>query len=335
MLVFARKKETRRRVAELKRREFMAAAAALALAPQPAFADGFPAKPVRVIVPYPPGGGTDIVARLVTAGLSERWKQTVIVENKPGASGVLGSEIVAKSPPDGYVLLVMTNAHTINPNFVKHLPYDTERDFTPITSLVLSALALAGSSKVGMDSMEKYLRLARAEPGKYPWASPENTTRLMGELIRLKAGLKNENVSYKGAAPMLQELAGGHVSVGVTTPLSSMAYHRAGTLRILAVTSEKRLPLIPDVPTMAEVGVNGVERTAWFAMFGPAGMPKALVDRLWSDVTAVLSRPETLSRIEDLASQPGGEPPEAFARRIKEELASWREVAREADIEPE
>ena len=319
----------------LSRRGFVASVAGLGVAPSIARAQDFPAKQVRVIVPYPAGGGTDIVARLIVPRLAERWKQTVIIDNKGGASGILGSEIVARSPADGYTLLIMTSAHTINPFTTKTLPYDTERDFTPITILVAGALTLVGSPKAGMDSMEKFLKAARAEPAKFPWGSTENTTRMVGEVFRLKSGLKIENVAYKGAAPMMQELAGGHIPVGFTSPLTAMSHHRAGTIRMLAVTTEKRLAIPPDVPTMAEAGVPGVERLAWFSLFGPGNLPPALAKRIRDDVAAVLAEPETLARIRDLASEPGGEEPEVFARRVKTELAGWRDTAKEAGIEPE
>ena len=187
-------------MAGLKRRGFIAAAAGWSAAPALLQAQDFPARQVRVIVPYPAGGGTDLVARLIVPRLAERWKQTVIIDNKGGASGILGSEIVAKAGPDGYTLMVMTSAHTINPFTNKQLPYDTERDFTPVTVLVSGAIALVGSPKAGMDSMEKFLAAARAAPGKYQFGSTENTTRMIGELFRLKSGLKIENVAYKRGA---------------------------------------------------------------------------------------------------------------------------------------
>ena len=193
-------------MAGLNRRGFVAAAAGLGLAPGLALGQAYPNKQVRVVVPYPAGGGTDLVARLIMPRLAERWKQTVLIDNKGGASGILGSDIVAKAAPDGYTLLVMTSAHTINPYTTKQLPYDTERDFTPITVLVKGALTLVGSPKGGFDSMEKFLAAARANPGKYQFGSTENTTRMVGELFRVKSGLKIENVAYKGAAPMMQEL---------------------------------------------------------------------------------------------------------------------------------
>ena len=319
----------------LTRRGFVATGASLGLAPRMARGADFPTKQVRVVVPYPAGGGTDIVARLICPRLAERWKQTVIVDNKGGASGIVGSEIVAKAAPDGYTLLIMTSAHTINPFTTKVLPYDTERDFTSITTLVEGAIALVGSPKAGMDTMEKFLAAARANPGKYQFGSTENTTRMIGELFRLKSGLKIENVAYKGAAPMLQELVGGHIPVGLTSPLTAMSHHRAGTLRMLAVTGEKRLAMLPEVPTMAEAGVPGVNRSAWFSLFGPGGMRQPLVDAIWRDVVAVLSEPETFAKIEDLASRPGGEAPDSFSRRVKEELVIWRDTAKEAGIEPE
>lgn len=319
----------------MKRRGFVAAAAGLSVAPSRGWAQEFPGRQVRVVVPYPAGGGTDLVARLIVPRLAERWKQTVIIDNKGGASGILGSEIVAKAAPDGYTLLIMTSAHTINPFTTKTLPYDTERDFTPITPLVAGAIALVGSPKAGFDTAEKFVTAARANPGKYTFGSTENTTRMVGELFRLKSGLKIENVAYKGAAPMMQELAGGHIPVGLTSPLTVMSHHRAGTLRMLAVSSGQRLTALPEVPTMAEVGAPGVDQSAWFALFGPGGLPPALARRIRDDVVAVLAEPETLAKIRDLASDPGGEPPDQFAQRIKKELVTWREIAKEAGIEPE
>ena len=319
----------------MKRRGFVAAAAGLSVAPSRGWAQEFPARQVRVVVPYPAGGGTDLVARLIVPRLAERWKQTVIIDNKGGASGILGSEIVAKAAPDGYTLLIMTSAHTINPFTTKTLPYDTERDFTPITPLVAGAIALVGSPKAGFDTAEKFVTAARANPGKYTFGSTENTTRMVGELFRLKSGLKIENVAYKGAAPMMQELAGGHIPVGLTSPLTVMSHHRAGTLRMLAVSSGQRLTALPEVPTMAEVGAPGVDQSAWFALFGPGGLPPALARRIRDDVVAVLAEPETLAKIRDLASDPGGETPDQFAQRIKKELVTWREIAKEAGIEPE
>lgn len=322
-------------MARFGRRGFVAAAVAWSAAPTVLRAQDFPSRQVRVVVPYPAGGGTDLVARLIVPKLAERWKQTVVIDNKGGASGILGSEIVAKAAPDGYTLLVTTSAHTINPFTTKTLPYDTEKDFTPVTVLIKGAIALVGSPKAGFDSMDKFLAAARANPGKYQFGSTENTTRMIGELFRLKSGLKIENVAYKGAAPMMQELAGGHIPVGFTSPLTVMSHHRSGTLKMLAVTTEKRLEVLPEVPTMAEAGVHGVDRSAWFAMFGPGKMPADLAQRIRDDVVAVLADSEMQAKIRDLASEPGGEPPEAFTKRITEELVIWGDTAKAAGIEPE
>jgi tripartite-type tricarboxylate transporter receptor subunit TctC len=318
----------------MKRRGFIVAAAGLGLAPAIARAQDYPTKQVRVVVPYPAGGGTDLVARLIVPRLAERWKQTVIIDNKGGASGILGSEIVAKAPPDGYTLLIMTSAHTINPFTNKTLPYDTERDFTAVTPLIEGAIALVGSPKAGMDTMEKFMTAARANPGKYTFGSTENTTRMVGELFRLKSGLKIENVAYKGAAPMMQELVGGHIPVGFTSPLTAMSQHRAGTLRMLAVSSSKRLPGLDDIPTMSEAGVP-IDQSAWFSLFGPGKMSPQLAQKMRDDVVAVLAEPEMQAKIRDLASLPGGETPDSFAKRVSRELVTWREIAKEAGIQPE
>ncbi len=319
---------------DIRRRGLMAGGLALGLAPTVVRAQDYPNRQVRVIVPYPAGGGTDLVARLIVPKLADRWKQTVIIDNKGGASGILGSEIVAKAPPDGYTLLIMTSAHTINPFTTRTLPYDTERDFTPVTTLIEGAIALVGSPKAGFDTIEKFMTAAKAYPGKYQFGSTENTTRMVGELFRLKSGLKIDNVAYKGAAPMMQELIGGHIPVGFTSPLTVMSHHRNGTLRMLAVSSTKRLPGLDDIPTMTEAGVP-VDQSAWFSLFGPGKLPPAIAQKLRDDVVSVLAEPEMQAKIRDLASLPGGEPPDSFAKRVNKELAIWSEIARQAGIVPE
>jgi tripartite-type tricarboxylate transporter receptor subunit TctC len=319
---------------DIRRRGLMAGGLALGLAPTVVRAQDYPNRQVRVIVPYPAGGGTDLVARLIVPKLADRWKQTVIIDNKGGASGILGSEIVAKAPPDGYTLLIMTSAHTINPFTTRTLPYDTERDFTPVTTLIEGAIALVGSPKAGFDTIDKFMTAAKADPGKYQFGSTENTTRMVGELFRLKSGLKIDNVAYKGAAPMMQELIGGHIPVGFTSPLTVMSHHRNGTLRMLAVSSTKRLPGLDDIPTMTEAGVP-VDQSAWFSLFGPGKLPSAIAQKLRDDVVAVLAEPEMQAKIRDLASLPGGEQPDSFAKRVNKELAIWSEIARQAGIVPE
>lgn len=317
------------------RRGFAGLAAGGVMTPYLVRAQDAPSKQVRIVVPYPAGGATDIVARLIAPRLGERWKQTVIIDNKPGASGILGSEIVARSAGDGATLLMTTAAHTINPFFAKSLPYDTLRDFKPITMVVAVANTLVGSVKAGFDNAESFLAAARSTPGKYQFGSTENTSRIVGELFRVRSGLAIDNVAYKGSVPMLQDLAAGHIPVGFTSPPSVLAHHRAGTIRMLAIGGTKRLTALPDVPTMEEAGVSGMDQSSWLSLFGPASLPPSMATRIRADVVDVLAEAPVLARIHDLASEPGGEPPEAFAQRIRTELALWQEIARIAGIVPE
>jgi tripartite-type tricarboxylate transporter receptor subunit TctC len=303
----------------LKRRGVIVGAAGAVLAPAVVRAQEFPTKPVRVVVPYPAGGGTDLVARLIVPRLADRWKQTVVIDNKGGASGILA----ARSCQVGarwLHALIMTSAHTINP-FTTKTRLDTERLRRSRAGGGL--IALVGSPKAGFDTAEKFMTAARAAPGKYTFGSTENTTRMVGELFRLKSGLKIENVAYKGAAPMMQELAGGHIPVGFTSPLTVMSHHRAGTLRMLAVSSGKRLAVLPEIPTMAEIGAPGVDQSAWFSLFGPGGLPPALAQRLRDDVVAVLAEPGASSQI----CGDGRSRPQSSPERRSRDLAAIAKAA--------
>ena len=208
-------------------------------------------------------------------------------------------------------------------------------DPAPITTMADTPYALVGSVKAGMTAIEVFLSAARSNPGKLSYGTTESTSRLIGVLFQSGAGIQVDEVPYKGAAPMLQDLVGGHVPVGFTSPLSAMALHQAGSVRILAVTGERRLATLPDVPTLAEVGVSGLTYKVWFALFGPAGLQNSIALKIREHVVAVLAEPEVAAKIRQLAGEPGGEPVDVFARRVTGELAMWRKTAQSVGIQPE
>ncbi|WP_296349733.1 tripartite tricarboxylate transporter substrate binding protein [Reyranella sp.] len=307
----------------------------LSVFPSTGWAQMFPAGPVRVVVPTAPGGALDIMSRLVTARLADDWKQSVIVDNKAGGSGILGSNIVANAPPDGLTVLFTTSTHAVNPVLLKSIPYDTETAFTPIATIAETAYALVGSAKSNFSDAAALFADIRAQPGKYAIGSSENSARLVGDLIKNKGKLSFESVLYKGAAPMLQEVVSGVIPAGITTPVSAMSHHRSGTAKILAITSEKRLPVLADVPTIGELGIPGVVCSVWFAVFGPKGLPPTVADKFHDGIAKALRDSAIIAKIRDFGAEPSGEGPAALAARLKTDLAQWRQLAQAAGVQPE
>ena len=302
--------------------------AALCCAALPALAE-YPDKPVKIIVPYPPGGTTDILARIVASRLGERLKQSFVVENRGGASGAIGAQAVARSPADGYALLMGTiSTHGINSALFKSLPYDAVKDFAPITIVGITPNVLSVHPSVPAKDLAELLALARAKPGGLNFGSTSQggSPHMSGELFKTMANVNIAHIPYKGAGPMLADLVGGQIQMGFDNLPSSIGFIRSGKIRALAVTTSKRWPGAPEIPTMAESGLAGYEVSAWFGLLAPAGTPKPVVDLLFTNLSDILKQPEVVKQLFDLGAEPGGNTPEAFARHIAQDVEKWIRV---------
>ena len=312
-------------------------AATLCCAALPVFAE-YPDKPVKIIVPYPPAGTTDILARLIAQRLTERMKQPFTIENRAGAGGAIVSVAVAKSPPDGYTLLMGTvNSHGINSALFKNLPYDAIRDFAPITIVGITPNVLAVNPSVPAKNLAELLALARAKPGGLNFGSTSlgGSPHMSGELLKSMAKVDIAHIPYKGAGPMLIDLIGGQVQMGFDNLPSTIGHIRSGKVRAIAVTTPKRSPVAPEIPTMAESGLPGYEVSAWFGLLAPAGTPKAVIDALYANVAAALKQPDMEKQLYDLGAEPGGNTPEAYAKQIAADVEMWKKVVAATGVKAE
>jgi tripartite-type tricarboxylate transporter receptor subunit TctC len=300
----------------------------------PGVAD-YPNRPVRIIVPQAAGGGVDIVARIVAQKLTESWGQQVIVDNRPGANGIIGIDAVAKSKPDGYTLTAaFTSVLTINPSVYKSLPYDTFRDFAPITQTVTNTIVLVVNPYLPARSVKELVALGKSRPGDLIYGSfgVGNMTHLAGELLRLETGLKMVHVPYKGETPAVTDLIGGQVALLFATSAGVNAHVRAGRLRLLATGGEKRAAAYPDTPTMIEAGFPNVLVTGWAGLLMPAGTPPEIVQKVQRETARHLRAPELRERLSSLGAEPVGSTPEEFAAFLKAETQKWLRVVRAAGL---
>jgi len=316
----------------MNRRTVLGGLGALAFA-SPALASAFPAKSVTLVVPYAPGGGTDIVGRQLAQKLAERWGQSVLVDNRSGANGVIGSGFVAKAPADGYTLLLVVGSHAVNPTLMKKLPYDTLSAFTSITNVATSPMVLVVSAKGPYKALPDLLAAARGQ--ELGIGNSEGQTRLTGELLRQAGGLKTVEVAYKGGAPMMVDIIGGHLPMGFTSVLTALPHVQAGNLRVVGVAGHERTPVFPDAMTFAEAGVAGVESLSWYGMFGPAGMPPAVVEQIGRDLRAVCADPAVVARLRDQGAQLVLNSPADLDRFVRSEAAKWATVAQRGGIKAE
>jgi tripartite-type tricarboxylate transporter receptor subunit TctC len=304
--------------------------AAVSFASSPAAAD-YPEKPVRLIVPYPAGGSADVLARLVGQKLAERWNQQVVVDNRPGAGGNLGTDLVAKAPADGYTLgLGLNTTHATNAALYADMPYDTVKDFTPITLVATVTNVLVVHPSLGVDSVKELIEAAKAAPGKIDYASTGSgsAAHLTAELFKQAAKIDMVHIPYKGGAPAMNDLLGGQVKVMFATLPTVLGHIQAGSLKALAVTSAAPAPQLPSVLTMEEAGLPGFRSDAWFGIFGPAGLPQAVAAKLNRDIRTVVGLADVREKLASQGFAPATNSPEEFSAFVKAEMAKWAEVVR-------
>jgi tripartite-type tricarboxylate transporter receptor subunit TctC len=311
--------------------------AVLCALPFLAYSQSYPVKAIRLIVTYPAGGGADAMARLISPKLSEALGQPVLVENRGGASGTIAAEQVAKSPPDGYTLMLDATAYAVNPSLYSKLPYDPDKAFAPVTLLVLFPNIVVVHPAFPASSIEELIRKIKSEPGKIAFASSGNGSaqHLAAELFRQRAGLDMVHVPYKGGGPALIDVMGGQVPVYFGNMASALPHVKSGKLKALAVTSAKRSPAAPELPTVAESGMPGYQVYEWNAIFAPAGTPGAVINRLQSEISKVVRIPEVRDRMLALGGEIVASSPAELGAWVREQSASWSRVVRAANIKPE
>jgi tripartite-type tricarboxylate transporter receptor subunit TctC len=300
----------------------------LAVAAQAAY----PNKPIRMVVPYPPGGPTDVLGRIVAQRLSESLGQQVVVENRPGASGMIGSELVAKAAPDGYTLLTNASIHVINPSLYPKMNFDALRDFTPVSLIAQVPLILVVNPALPVKSVQELIALAKAQPNLLNFGSSGNAAapHLAGESFKIATGVQMQHVPYKGSAPALTDLMGGQVQLMFDSMPSAMPHVKSGKIRALAVTTAKRSPTVPDLPTVAESGVPGFDISTWYGVWAPAGTPKDIVNKIAAEMAKALKQPAVRERLAALGAEPAADTPEEFAAYCQSELAKWSKIVRES-----
>jgi tripartite-type tricarboxylate transporter receptor subunit TctC len=303
---------------------------------QCAVAQNYPTRPVRLVVASSPGGASDILARMLAQKLGEEFKEQVVVDNRGGASGILGTDIVAKATPDGYTLLIIQPSLTINPNVFKKLPYDVARDFAPISLVVDAAQMLSVSQSVAAKSVKELIALAQTKPGQLTFGSPGFGTspHLTAELFKLKGGVDMQQVIFKGSGPAYVSLISGEISAMFATALSMMPHVKSGRIRPLGVTLLKRLEILPDVPTIAEAALPGFKTSQWFGFLAPARTPAPIIDRIYQALLRAAGSPEVKSRLAVQGVDVVSTSPKEFAKVIREELAQWAQVVKAAGIKP-
>ncbi|WP_207538622.1 tripartite tricarboxylate transporter substrate binding protein [Sabulicella rubraurantiaca] len=310
-------------------------AALLLLPALPASAQSWPSRPVRIVVPTGAGGITDILARLVGQRLSDRLGQPVVIENRPGAGGIVGTEAVARATPDGHTLLMVFPSHAVNPALRRQLPYDTERDFAPVGTVSTVSLVLLVPAASPARDVRGLIELARRERLTFASVGAGSLGHLGAELFRSMARIDLTHVPFRGAPEAQTALLRGDVSMFFDTPITALPMIREGRMRALGISTTERSPILPDVPTIAEAGVPGYHVTGWNGILAPAGTPPAVVDRLSRELREVLAEPEIRSKLAEQGADPAPTTPEAFAQRISADLRRWTGVIREAGIQPD
>jgi tripartite-type tricarboxylate transporter receptor subunit TctC len=304
---------------------------------QRAAAQSYPNRPVRMIIPFPPGGNTDIIARIVSPRMSEALGQQLIIDNRGGAGSTIGTDAAARAPADGYTIVMVSAAHTINPAMVKKLPYDSIKDFTPISVVADVPTVFVCHPALPVKNLKEFLALARKRPGEITYSTAGRGTvgHLAAELLSSMTKINIIHVPYKGTGPAVVDLIAGHVQLQFASMPAAINYVRAGKLRMIAQAGAKRSPAAPDVPTMVESGVPGYIISSGFSVFGPANLPRPIVDRVHGSLKASLSDPEVRKKLSDQGADPVGSTPEEHDKFNRAEIEKWIKVARAAAIEPQ
>ena len=304
---------------------------------QASAADSYPTKPVRAIITFPPGSATDIIGRVVGQKLTEYWGQTVVADNRGGAGGVIGSQVVAQSAPDGYTLLINSNAHVVNPSIYAKLPYDTMKDFTNIAPLVSAPNVLITAPGNKVKTVGELVADAKARPGKINFASAGvgSGTHLSLEKFKMLASINVTHIPFKGTGEAIIDILAGRVDYYFVPISAGIGYIKDGKVRAIAVSTIKRSPQLSNVPTVAEGGVKGYDSGLWFALWGPAKMPAALVEKIWKDTDRALSSPDVVERMSNLAALPLHMKPAEFSQFVASEIADTAKVVKAAGIKPQ
>jgi len=297
------------------------------------YAAEYPQRAVRMIVPYPPGGAGDIVGRLLTAKLTEALGQQMVVDNRGGGGQVIATQLAASAPPDGHTLFLASATHSVNPALRKSLPYDTFKDFAPITLVAQSPLVFIAHPSVGVSSIKELVAAARAKPGRINYASsgPGTGGHMSVELLKSMTGIDVVHVPYKGAGPALVDLIGGQVQMMCTSPLPSMPHVKSGKLRALAMTGPKRASFAPDIPAVAET-LPGYQTTLWYALLAPAGTPQAILKRVHDETVRIVRSKELTQQLESQGAEPVGGSPQELQSHIRSEIAQWTKLVKQAKI---
>jgi tripartite-type tricarboxylate transporter receptor subunit TctC len=322
----------------LPRRAMLAMAVALLLTGAgvtDALAQQYPAKPIRLVVPYSTGGGTDIIARLFAQKLGDAWGQPVVVDNRPGADGIIGTDTVVRSAADGYTLVLVVAGHLINPNMKSKVPFDVLKDLAPVTLVATSPWVIVSSRALPVSTVRELVDYAKANPGKVSFGSSEPSSRLAGEFFRLQAKANMINVPYKGGAQIMTDVSGGHLDVGFTSVLTALQYYKSDRLHMLAVAGKNRSPSMPTVPTATESGLPGYETYAWYGLYAPAATPKDISLKIQKEIARISALPEVRARLVQLGAEPVASTPEEFAAFTRTEFSKYARLVKEAGIEPE
>lgn len=298
-------------------------------------AQTFPIRPVRIVVPYAAGGGTDIISRQLAQKLSEVWGQSVVVENRPGANGIVGTDVVLKSPPDGHNLVVVVGAHVINGSLQKTMPFDPVNDVSAVTLLATSPWVVVITPSVPANTLREFIAHAKANPAKLRFGSSEPSSRLAGEQFKQQAGVDLTHVPYKGGSMIMTDMLGGHIEAGFTSTLTVLQHYKSGKLRVLAVAGRTRHASMPDVPTAIEAGLPAYETYAWYGMYTGKSVPAETVSRIQQDIARIVKLPDMREKLNQFGAEPVANSPEEFSAFTRSEFEKYSKLIKQAGIQPE